>query len=152
MYRTLTALTACLAMAGCMAQQTPIARIEDYPVQADIEVAAEREWLAGCLHDEVRSGPVAQLAFLTVPMPEVLVVPRSADETDVIVQYFQEIGSDQAAMYRLAGSSPTRVQLHWPWPADAEGRSGAKVVRRSPHAWLAACVERADQVTSANLL
>lgn len=133
-----------LLLAGCMAQQTPIQDVEAYPVTADVLIASSRMAAASCLHDAARSGPVYQAGPMTVPMPEVSIIARTEAVTDVVVQFFQDWGTGNAALYRLSGSAPTRALLHWPWPNDAEGRPGVKAMRRAPHRWLEECRGPAD--------
>lgn len=133
-------IVAGLGLAGCMTVETPMTDILEHPIVADIEADMSREQLSACLHDTARSGPVWQSALFTIPMPTVNVVPRDDLTTDVTVQFFQDgWDSGHAALYRITGSAPVRVQLYWKWEAGADGAEARRTLRNAPHQWLDAC-------------
>lgn len=126
-------------LAGCMARHTPIQDLQAYPVQAEAVIAFTRTEVASCLHDAARSGDVARMSIFAVPMPEVQIIERDDSRTDVVVQFFQDMGIGNAALYELQGSDPTSVALRWPWERGSGAREGVRATRDAPYRWLDDC-------------
>lgn len=141
----LCAGVACILLASCQSVQTPLPQILEYPIVADITIPAPRSGVASCLYDEARKGDVHKLSLLpglamAMPMPDVKIIERPNGTTDVEVQFQQEVAGN-AALYRLSGSSPTNVILHWRWTKDVEvSGEGRLALYRAPHVWLQNCV------------
>lgn len=138
------------ALASCQSVQTPLPQILEYPIVADVEISASRPDVASCLYDEARKGDVHRLSVLPglsmkMAMPDVKIIERPNGTTDVEVQFPQEVVGN-AALYRLSGSDPTKVILHWRWTKDAEvSGEGRRTLYRAPHVWLEHCVTTASQ-------
>jgi hypothetical protein len=150
--RPLAKVSLIIVVGGCMQVQTPVERILEHPITASVEIDQSHEWVVACLHDAIRSGPVyeAGVPMITFqePMPEVSVLSRPGLITDITVQYYQSSDRGRAALYRIAGASPVRVDLYWPWGPDAEGAGARQQVRRSPHQWLARCVDEGPRAST----